>query len=215
MQEITETQRHPSPGGRPQPLAFYGGRLWVGAWDTGKLYAIDTQKWSVTEDVTPPGRPFGIAAFEGGLSVVVALEDDNRYLFRFKPGSGFDAKSKRACPDFTGSHLAADGTNLYLCQQGKRRILMLDADANVQREIALPTRCAGLAFRAPGSCFIISADEEFEKLGLAHLDVRQDAPADEPVATFPFDGARGLTFDGTTWWTSEREASEIVAFTAG
>jgi sugar lactone lactonase YvrE len=211
MQNVKEVNRQPSPGGRPQPLAFYGGQLWVGSWDTDKLYAIDTKDWDVVDEIAAPGKPYGLAKFGDALSVVVALDDDDRYLFRFRPGRGFD--NKVACPDATGSHLAADGTTLYLCQQGKRRILALDGRGGVQREIALPVRCGGFAFDDSGKAFMLAADEEFEKLEFARVDLQPGVAAVDPIASVPFDG-RALTFDGSTWWTSDREEGEIVAFTA-
>jgi hypothetical protein len=211
MQTIKELSRHASPAGRPQPLAFHAGTLWMGSWETDSLYAIDPQTWAVAQAVEAPGKPYGIAPFEGALSVVVSIgADDDRYLYRFDPQRGFDPDSKTACPDFTGSHLAADGDVLYLCQQGKRQILALDAGANVSREIALTARCAGFGF-ANGECFAITADEEFENLEFARFDLRGSTAAAAALASVPFD-ARALAFDGTQWWTSHREASEIVAF---
>jgi len=211
MQNVKEVSRQASPGGRPQPLAFYGGQLWVGSWETDKLYAIDTKNWKVVDEIAPPGRPYGLATFGDALSVVVALDDDDRYLFRFRPGHGFD--NKVACPDVTGSHLASDGSTLYLCQQGKRRILALDARGGVQREIALAVRCGGFAFDGSGNSFMLTADEEFENLEFARADLQQSVAATEPIASVPFDG-RALTFDGSMWWTSDREEGQIVAFTA-
>lgn len=211
MKSITELQRKPSPGARPQPLAFHAGRLWVGSWETDELYGIDPATWTVAANVAAPGKPYGMAVYRGAISVVVALDDDDRYLFRFDPDRGFDAGSKTPCPDFTGSHLAAYGETLFLCQQGKRRILALGEDASVQREIPLSTRCGGIAFDSGGECFTIAADAEFEKLEFARLDLREAAPSPEVVASIAFD-ARGLTFDGRTWWTSHRDASEIVQF---
>ncbi len=211
MQNVKEVNRQPSPGGRPQPLAFYDGQLWVGSWDTDKLYAIDTKDWNVVDEIAAPGKPYGLAKFGDALSVVVALDDDDRYLFRFRPGRGFD--NKVACPDVTGSHLAADGTTLYLCQQGKRRILALDGRGGVQREIALPVRCGGFAFDGSGDAFMLAADEEFEKLDFARVDLKPSVAALDPIASVPFDG-RALTFDGSAWWTSDREEGEIVGFTA-
>ncbi|HVR45446.1 MAG TPA: hypothetical protein VMT95_02205 [Candidatus Binatia bacterium] len=214
MQTIKETQRHPSPGGRPQPLAFHDGLLWIGSWDTGKLYGMDARQWAVKHEVDAPGRPFGLASLDGALRVVVALDDDDRYLFSFTPERGFDASSKTPCPDFTGSHLASDGASLYLCQQGKHRILELDDRGGIRREIALPTRCGGFAFRAPGDCRMLSADEDFDHLTFARIDVNVGAPPAEPIAPINAE-ARALTFDGELWWTSYREENEVVAFTAG
>jgi outer membrane protein assembly factor BamB len=211
MHSVKELQRHPSPGSRPQPLAFHGKTLWMGSWDTDSLYAIDPQTWRVVEEVPAPGKPYGIAALGDELRVVVSIgEEDDRYFYRFVPGQGFDADSKTACPEFTGSHLASDGSTLYLAQMGNRRILALDANGSILREIALPTRCGGIGVRA-GTFYIISADEEFENLQLATLDVQVSNPALAPVAAIPFD-ARALAFDGDAWWTSHREASEIVSF---
>ncbi len=213
MLTVKEVQRRPSPGARPQPLAFHGGRLWVGSWDTNTLYAVDPRTWSVAEQIAAPGRPYGMASFDGSLSVVVSDGDDDRYLYRCTPGKGFDPSSKTACPDFTGSHLATDGKTIYLCQQGNRRILVIDPSANVQREIALPTRCAGFGFGPSGDSFMISGDAELENLVLARIDLRESAPTATRIASIPFD-ARALTFDGAMCWTSHRDASEIVAFTA-
>jgi len=213
MQTVTERQRRPSPAGRPQPLAFYGKTLWMGSWDTDRLYAIDPQTWKVTDEVAAPGKPYGLATVGAEMRAVVSIgEDDDRYLYRFVPGKGFDADSKMACPDFTGSHLASDGTTLYLGQMGLRRIVTLDESGAVASEVALPTRCGGIGF-GPGGFYIISADEEFENLKLAKLDLTGSDKDLELVAAIPFDGARALAYDGTAWWTSDREVSEIVSFT--
>jgi hypothetical protein len=194
-------------------LAFHGGRLWAGSWDDDKLRAIDPASWKVVEEVSSPGRPYGIAPFDGALSVVIALGDDDRYICRFTPGTGFDLEGKIACPDLTGSHLASDGAKLYLGQQGKRRILELGAGNAVAREIELPTRCPGFGFDSTGECYMITADEEFENLEFARFDLRQSVPAPEPIASVPFDG-RALAFDGSNWWTSHREENQIVSFAA-
>src|SRR6185437_2288155 len=106
-----------------------------------------------------------------------------------------------------------DAGALYLCQQGKGRILAIDANANVRREILLPTRCAGLGFGTGGALYIISGDEELENLRFATFDLAAEAPQVEALAAIPFD-ARSLAFDGKNWWTSHREAGEIVSFSA-
>jgi len=211
MQSVKELARHRSPGSRPAPLTIHGKTLWTGSWDTDHLYAIDPKTWQVLEEAAAPGKPYGLAAVGDELRVVVSIgEEDDRYFYRFVPGQGFDPESKIACPDFTGSHLAYDGTTLYLGQMGNRRILALGADGSILREIALPTRCGGMGFRA-GTFYIISADKEFENLQLATLDLQVSNPALAPVAAIPFD-ARSLAFDGNAWWTNHREASEIVSF---
>ena len=211
---INERARHTSPGGRPQPIAVHDGTLWVGCWDTSRLYAIDAKTWSVRDEIAAPGQPFGMASFGGALSVVISLgEDDDRYLYRFVPGKGFDLESKTACPDLTGSHLAAEGDTLYLVQATYQRLIEFGKDGSVRREIALPTRCAGLAF-AKNASYMISADDEFENLRLATFDIHAEHLEVAPVAAMP-DEARGLAFDGTAWWTCHREENEIVSFDIG
>jgi len=207
-----ERERHAAPAGRPQPLALVGETLWVGSWDSDHLYAIDRQSWVVTDDVAAPGKPYGLAAIGGDLRVVVSIgEEDDRYLFRFKPGTGFDLGSKTPCPDFTGSHLAFGGTDLYLVQSTNGRIVQLDDAGSIVRAVALPTKCGGIGF-GPGAFYMISADEEFDHLHLATLDLAHPNPAAVPVAEMSPD-ARALAFDGARWWTSHREAGEIVSFT--
>jgi sugar lactone lactonase YvrE len=210
MLSVKETERHASPGPRPQPLAFAGATLWAGCWDDSRLYAIDPKTWSVRDQVAAPGKPFGMAAFGAELRVVIADDQDDRYFYRFVPGNGFDAASKTPCPDLTGSHLASDGNTLYLLQMANQRILRLDAQGSVLRELALPTRCAGIGFGA-GGFFMISTDEEFERMYFASLDLRASQPDIAQLAEMPSE-SRGLAFDGTAWWTSQREANEIVSF---
>jgi hypothetical protein len=211
MQDYNELTRRPSPAGRPQPLAFIDDTLWVGCWDTSRLYAIDTATWKIRDEAIAPGKPFGLAAQGGTLRVVISLgEAEDRYLYRFVPGTGFDLESKTACPEVTGSHLASDGTNLYLAQLTNRRILVLDTNLSVIREIALPTRCTGLSFDG-GIFYIIQADEEFDELALATFDIRVDRPRLEIIAPMPAE-SRGLARSGGAWWTNQRELNEIVSF---
>ncbi len=213
MQDIKELVRHPAPGGRPQPLAVYDGTLWIGCWDTAKLYAIDTKTWTVSDTVDAPGKPYGLVSLDGAMSVVVSLgEDDDRYLYRFAPGRGFDEASKAACPDFTGSQLATDGTSLYLAQMGNGRILVLDAHGTVKREIPLPTRIAGMCFDG-GTFYAISADDDFDVLQFGTMDISSEEPVFTGIARVAPE-ARGLAFDGTSWWTNYRELSETISFTA-
>jgi hypothetical protein len=214
MQNVIQRTRRASPAGRPQPLAFYRQSLWMGSWDTDRLYAIDPQTWAVTDEIAAPGKPYGLAVVGSDMRVVVSIgEDEDRYLFRFVPGEGFDESSKMACPDLTGSHLASDGTTLYLAQMGMRRIVTLDDAGSIDREIALPTRICGMGF-GPKGFYVISADEEFENLQLATFDVTSNDAKPAPIAGIAFDGARSIAYDGSVWWTSDREVSEIVSFTA-
>ncbi len=212
MQDVKEQVRRPSPGSRPQPLAFDGTSLWMGSWDTDHIYQLEPKSGNVLAEIAAPGKPYGLAVLDKELRVVVSIgENDDRYFYRFVPGIGFDLASKEACPDLTGSHLASDGNLLYLAQMHYRRILVIGPDGSIQREIPLPSRIGGMGFRS-GTLYVISADEEFENLHFATFNVNSGKPEVTEVASIPFD-ARSLAFDGGAWWTSHREASQIVSFT--
>ncbi|MFN2528170.1 MAG: hypothetical protein ABR584_05580 [Candidatus Baltobacteraceae bacterium] len=187
--------------------------MWIGSWDTEKIYEIDPKTGVARNEFAAPGKPFGLAAFEDGLRVVVSDngEADDRYLYHFAPDTGFDLTSKIACPDLTGSHLAAHGSDLYLAQLHNRRILVLATDASVKREISLPSQIAGMAFR-DGKLFVIAADDEFEDLRFAALIGDPGKPQLEEIAKLP-SVARCLASDGEVWWTAHREDNEIVSFT--
>lgn len=214
MQTTQELDRRPSPATRPHPLAYLDGLLWMGSWDTDRIYAIDPQAWTVRKEIAAPGKPYGITAYRDELRVVVAHgEEDDRYLYRLSPDSGFDLGSKTACPDLTGSFLAAEGSTIYLGQMTFRRILVLDGDLSVQREIALPTRCAGFGFGPGGRFYMISGDAELEHLSFGTLDVAESEPQFASIHPLP-DEARSLVYDGSAWWTCLRDANEIASFTA-
>lgn len=210
-QRITEVTRRPSPAPRIQPITLHEGLLWMGSWETDHLYGVDPQTWAVKKDVAAPGRPYGIAPLDGTLHVVVSDggDDDDRYLFRFDPGRGFDLASQTPCPDMTGSHLASDGKQLFLGQMHNRRIVTLDAQSQITSEIPLPTRCGGFGFGPDGALYMISADEEFEKLELATLDLDGKMNVLAPIDF----GGRSLLYDGSVWYTSDREAGFVVSFT--
>jgi outer membrane protein assembly factor BamB len=186
--------------------------LWMGSWETNRLYAIDPQSWSVRAEFEAPGKPFGVAAAGSELRAVISHgEDDDRYLYRVSAESGFDLASKAPCPDLTGSFMAVAGSTTYLGQMTFGRILALDSNNEIEREITLPTRCAGFGFGPTGRFYMISGDDELEHLHFGALDVTQNAPKFESIAPVP-DEARSLAFDGSRWWTCLRDANEIASF---
>jgi len=212
MQSVTEQPRQASPAGHPQPLAALGDTLYVGTWDTDSIYPIDTATWTPGPAVAAPGKPYGMAQLDGAIRVVISVgEDDDRYLYTYAPDKGFDPHSQIALPELSGSHLASDGTTLYLLQMGNRKIVSLDAGGAVKAEHPLPVRLAGIGF-ANGALYGIAGDEEFENLHFASIDLSGSEAVVTPIAAMD-DEARGLTFDGKAWWTSYRDVDTIGAFT--
>ncbi len=213
MQTTEQLKRFPSPATRPHPLAYRDGLLWMGSWDTDRIYVIDPQSWSVRTEFPAPGRPYGIAVYGDELRAVIAHgEEEDRYLYRLLPDSGFDIASKTPCPDLTGSYIATQGSTIYLGQMGFRRILVMNDGGTIEREIALPTRCAGFGFGPGGRFYMTSADEEFENLAFGTFDITSAQPRFESMRSLP-EEARSLAYDGTAWWTSLRDANEIASFT--
>lgn len=184
----------------------------MGAWDTQRLYCIDTTTWTVHEEAQAPGRPYGMTMVGDELRVVIGIgEEDDRYIYRFIPGHGFKESDRIACPEFTGSHLAFDGDTLYLSQLGNARILSLDAAGEIIREHKLDAKPVGMTVR-DGSFWLLSADDDIENITLTRVDAHDGSPKTEHLGRVPF-AARALAFDGTRFWTSQRDDNEIVAFT--
>ncbi len=212
MQTTSELIRRPSPANRPFGLAQFEGNLWIGSWEPDRVYAVDPQTLQVRDEIEVPGRPYGIAPVQGELRIVIAHgEEDDRYLYRLSKGA-LDLGSKRPCPDLTGSFMTVRDSTIYLGQMHYRRILEMNADYTIRREIALPTRSAGFAFGPNGRFYMISADDEFENLKFGTLDVAQERPQFDTIRPMP-EEARYLLHDGAKWWTSLRDANEIATFT--
>ena len=211
MTEISEKLRLPSPAPKPLGLAFDGEVLWMASRETHRLYAINPATWSVREEAQAPGGPFGMAVVGDELRVVIGLgeKENDRYIYRFVPGHGFKGE-RIACPDLTGAHVAFDGDVLYLSQASYRKILALDAQGNITRDIPLERIPLGMTI-VEGRFHLVTSDAEFENVQHTAVDARGETPRVEELGSIPFD-ARGLTFDGSRFWTSDRDINEIVAF---
>lgn len=213
MHATIELQRRAAPAPRCQGLAYANGLLWMGSWETHRVYAVDVASWEVREEYAAPERPYGIAPLGADLRVVVSAgnEEDDRYFYRLIPGRGFDEDSRTPCPDMTGSYLASDGRALYLGQMHERRILVLSGDYKTEREIALPARCGGFGFAPDGKMYFIAADDEFEKLEWGTVDAALAQPQFHALAPLPSE-ARSPVCDGTRWWIALRDENEIASF---
>lgn len=209
---IIERGRFPSPAPAPQALAWDGNKLWMGSRDLRRIYAIDPRRWEVREEVKPPGIPWATVATNGTLRFTIGEgPNDDRYLRRFAPGTGFSEEDKITCPEFTGSYLSYDGESLYLSQWYKHRILKLDTNGNITRVIEIGAEVSGHTF-VNGMIYVLRGTEQNgESWTIARLDPREEKPEVKDVAAVPF-ACRSLTFDGVNFWSNHRAANEIVSF---
>jgi hypothetical protein len=208
---ITERERLLSPATTPQALAWHKGELWFGSRDLRRVYRMDRKDWKVLEEMEAPGIPW--AAVSGGEDLWFTLgegPDDDRYLRRYRAGRGFSDR-EITCPDFTGSYLSFDGEHLYLSQWYKHRILKLDREGNVSREIVVGSEISGHTF-VDGMIYVLCGTEQGEgDWRLARLNPQETTPEVEELARVPFQ-CRSLAFDGESLWTNHREADRIVCF---
>lgn len=213
MESVVEILRLASPAPKPQALAFDGASLWMGSIATEHLYALDPQRWTIREEAAAPGKPWGMTVLGDELRVICGeTTDDHRFIRRFIPGHGF--KSERlACPDDTGSHLSYDGERLYVSQWYNKKLIALDERGETGMTIDAPRGIAGQVI-VDGRFYLLTTDDESEdSFVLTRIDARGDRPIVTDLARIDF-GARALAYDGERFWTSHREANEIVAFRA-
>jgi len=210
---IIEKGRFPSPAPAPQALAWDGDKLWMGSRDLRRVYVIDPEEWDLLEETEPPGIPWAAVATNGTLRFTIGEgANDDRYIRRFDPETGFSEQDKITCPDFTGSYLSYDGENLYLSQWYKHRILKLDASGNITRAIDIGAEISGHVF-VDGIIYVLRGTEQNgESWTIARIDPIEEKPQVKDVAVVPF-ACRSLTFDGMSFWSNHRAANEIVSFT--
>lgn len=211
-QSIIEKRRLPSPAIAPQALAWDGSALWMGSRDLRRIYKIDIEGWKTLEESAAPGIPWAAVSTNGALRFTLGEgAEDDRYLRRFVPGTGFSETDRIACPELTGSYLSFDGDHLYLSQWYKHRILKLDASGNILRVIDVGAEICGHVFVDAMIYVLRGAEKPSEDWRIARLDPRQEAPNVEDLAHVPFP-CRSLTFDGANFWTNHRAANETVSF---
>jgi len=211
VNDVTEALRLPSPAPRPQALAFDGDKLWMGSIETDRIYAINPRQWTLIEEDKVPGKPWGMTVVGDELRVICGVgDDDDRVIKRFVPGHGFKSTGAIECPDATGSQLSYDGSWLYLSQWYNRRILGLDNQGNVMRQIDVPHQICGQCYVDGNFYLVTTEDEESGEYFLTRVSANGEYRS-EDLARIPF-AARSLAFDGSRFWTNHREANQIVAF---
>jgi sugar lactone lactonase YvrE len=212
LQDIVELRRIDAPTLRPQAIAFDGTNLWIGSIETDRLYAIAPNTWTVTDEMSVPGKPYGLTVAGDELRVLLAqTAEDHRSIFRVVPGHGIRLSSAIPCPDDTGSHLSYDGDLLYVSQWYKKRIIALDVTGKPGTIVVVPHEVCGHTI--VGGCFycVTTDDETSGTYFLTRVDARGTSPTSVDLARIPFN-ARGLAFDGERFWTNDREIHQTVAF---
>lgn len=210
MNDVIEVLRAPSPAARPQSLAFDGEILWMGSIDTQRIYAIDPLHWTVREEASAPGKPWGMTALGDELRVLCGeTAEDNRIIRRYIPGHGFKTEYGLPCPDDTGSQLGYDGEHLSVSQWYEKRILVLDERGKIVRTIGAPRGICGQVIVDGAFHLLTTDDENSDNYFLTRIDPETLGPTD--LARVPF-GGRALAYDGHKFWSNDRERNEIVAF---
>ncbi len=212
MDTVREVLRLASPAPRPQSLAYDGTTLWMGSRETERVYAIDPNTWTVREEATAPGKPWGMTVVGDELRVLCGEPpDDHRFIRRFVPGHGFKTSEAIACPDDTGSQLGFDGDRLYVSQWYNGKILSIDDRGTVGTTISVPHGICGQVI--VGGCFyLVTTDaEKTDEYFITRVDARNGEVKIVEMARLGF-SARALAYDGERFWTNHRDADQIVAF---
>lgn len=214
LPQIKEQRRLGSPTIAPQALAWHQGMLWLGSRDLRRIYRIDPVTWKVLEEKEAPGIPWAAVSMGDALAFTIGEgAEDDRYIWRYRPESGFDETGRFACPEMTGSYLSYDGEHLYLSQWYEKRILKLDSDGKILRSIAVGAEICGHTF-VDGMIHVLRGSEKPEEnWTIARIDPKEDVPVAQDLARVPF-ACRSLTHNGSQFWTNHRAANETVCFTA-
>ena len=209
---IIEIRRLPSPASTPQALAWHDGSLWISSRDERRIDGVDPQTWTVFEEVTTPGIPWAAVSAWGALYLTTGEgTEDDRYLRRYQPGSGFDESYRLPVPEFTGSYLSFDGQHLYVSQWLKHRVLKLDVTGQVLRTIEVGAEICGHVIIGEHLYVLRGTEQNGESWHMARLDLRDELSRIEELAQVPF-ACRSLVFDGECFWTNHRAANQTVAF---
>ena len=224
LPDVVERKRFASPAPAPQALTFHRSFIWMGSRDLSRIYKLDPKTGAVLEEHASPGIPWAAVATGSTIRFTMGEgAEDDRYIVEYKPGAEFSPNgsgrgadglpARIACPDLTGSYLSWDGQRLYLSQWYKGRILELDKDGSIRREITVGEEVSGHVF-VNGSVYVLRGTEkaEGEKWCIAKFNLSDQKPVVEELARVPF-ACRSLAFDGENFWSNHRAANTIISFT--
>src|SRR5271165_6816055 len=178
LADIAQIVRIPSPAPGAQSLAHDGEHLWLGSWDTERVYGIDPKQGRVFEEVRAPGRPVGSTVVGDELRFVCSEngEGDNRFIRRFIPGHGFKSHERIACPEDCGSFLAYDGEHIWLSQRYEKRVLELDAQYRVVRTVDVGEQILGLTWLGDGLYLSTWLGKDRGGCRIAFIEPRAESP---------------------------------------
>ncbi|MFN2474939.1 MAG: hypothetical protein ABR526_01170 [Chthoniobacterales bacterium] len=216
MKQVSNVERRTALAETPQALAWDGTRLWLSSRDLGTLYQVDVEQWKTAAEIDPPGHVWAGALTTDGWRFTIGKGlNDDRYIYRYRAGEGFTKLF--ACPEMAGSYLSFDGEHLYLSRWYKGQIHQLNDAGETLRLIDIGAEICGQTF-ANGTLYVLRGRENADVPGkaeewrIARVDVREEIPTVDDLATIPF-AARSLAFDGRKFWSNHRAANEIVSFT--
>ena len=208
---IDELLRMPAPCPAPMGVACDGRDLWIGSFETNRIYGVRAMQGTVFEEAEAPGQPFGITVTGDALRVIVSEgPEGDRYIRRYIMGKKFKTE-KIPCPELTGSFLAYDGDRLYVSQRDNQTIIEIDETGTVLRTIPVPRQITGMVVVGGRFYLVTTPNRDSDDYRLLCLDARKEQPEIHELASLPFAG-RSLAFDGSKFWTSDRDRNELVAF---
>lgn len=208
MKKIKELERKQSTCKEPHAIATDGKTIWVSSRATWLVDVIDRANWQKVGELKPPMMAWGMTHAQGDVVMTYGdFDTEDRRMVRYRDGSQTGAPI--VCPDGTGSHSSFDGEHILLGQWYLKKINVLDEDGAVIRTYDTPHEVCGLAVR-DGEVFVLGTDDEnTTEYYMSAIDLATGSSRD--VASVPF-RARGLAWDGSSFWTNHREADETVRF---
>ncbi len=215
MNDVRNVERHQSPVVTPQALAWDGEGFWLSSRDRGTLHRVDARTFQIIDEIDPPGLVWaGVMTNDAWRFTIGKGLNDDRYVYRYSESDGFTKLF--ACPEYTGSYLSFDGRNVYLSRWYKGQIHQTDDSGNIVGTIDIGAEICGHTY-ANGMLYVLRGKENADTPGaaeewrIAQLDLHEETPRVEDLATVPF-ASRSLAFDGRKFWSNHRAANEIVSF---
>jgi hypothetical protein len=212
LTEIDQLWQIPAPCPGPLGLACDGPNLWVGCGETRRIYGINARQGTVFEEATAPAKPYGMCVTGDALRAIIAEDEtDNRTIRRYIFGKDFKKSESIRCPDDTGSFLAYDGDSFFVSQRFDQRIVEIDESGKTLRTLPTPGQVTGMTIVGGRFYLVVTVDTKSKDYKLVRIDARAAELEIVELAAFPF-VARSLGYDGSRFWTHDRDARTIVAF---